>query len=754
MNWYNVKLILFREVRDQLRDRRTLFMIAVLPILLYPLLGMSFFQIAQFVRDEPTKVLVIGAPQAEGLPPLIEGNHFAQKIFHDTKLLVVKVADDRPAHGGPAPTNSTRSAAARRAVQSGRYDAALWFPTNFASRLDAFRATIHRRVALIGEASRRPDRRSPAESALPAAVPSREVPSPEAVYNTASDKSQIAYARLSEALRHWTEAVGRSNLEASGLPLFTAAPFELATADVADSARGRGSAVWAKLLPVLMLIWALTGAFYPAIDLCAGEKERGTLETLLCSPAERSEIVVGKLLTIILFSIITAVMNLVSVGITGAMLLGKLPGFGPPPLSAAIWLPIALLPVAALFGALSLALAAFARSTKEGQYYLMPLLLITMPLAVLSTTPGMELTLGDSLIPVTGVVLLLRCLLEGNYWPALRYAAPVIAVTLGGCLLAIRWAVDQFNSESVLFRESERLDFGLWVRHLLRDREATPTVAGAAFCGVVILLVRFFMGSALPIPGNFRGFALVTLVTQLVVVLTPALLMTIMLTNSPRQTLLWRVPPWKTIPAAVALAVAMHPVANWLQGLVNHLYPISDEVKSVLEKVLPESSSLWQMVLLVGVVPAICEELAFRGFILSGFRHVGHKWRAIVYSALFFGMTHAIFQQSLIASLLGVVLGLVAVQTGSLVPCVMFHMLHNSLALTASRVVPQLTSCCPLLKGLVVMGSDGDYAYHWPVVLIAAVLTGLILRWFNRLPFLKSREEQLQDAIDHGGSVL
>ena len=65
-----------------------------------------------------------------------------------------------------------------------------------------------------------------------------------------------------------------------------------------------------------------------------------------------------------------------------------------------------------------LALAALARSTTEGQYYLVPLLLVTMPLAVLPMAPGVELTLGNSLIPVTGVVLLLRSMIEGNYWPA------------------------------------------------------------------------------------------------------------------------------------------------------------------------------------------------------------------------------------------------------------------------------------------------------------------------------------------------
>ena len=64
MNWTNVRLILAREVRDQLRDRRTLFMIAVLPMLLYPLLGMSFFQVAQFLREQPTRVLVVDLPAA------------------------------------------------------------------------------------------------------------------------------------------------------------------------------------------------------------------------------------------------------------------------------------------------------------------------------------------------------------------------------------------------------------------------------------------------------------------------------------------------------------------------------------------------------------------------------------------------------------------------------------------------------------------------------------------------------------------
>ena len=92
----------------------------------------------------------------------------------------------------------------------------------------------------------------------------------------------------------------------------------------------------------------------------------------------------------------------------------------------------------------------------------------------------------------------------------------------------------------------------------------------------------------------------------------------------------------------------------------------ADQVVDDFEKALAGAPGLWQMILLLAVLPAVCEELAFRGFILSGFRHLGHKWRAIVYSALFFGLTHSVLQQSMVACVLGLVLGYLAVQSGSL----------------------------------------------------------------------------------------
>src|SRR4029079_13251029 len=150
-------------------------------------------------------------------------------------------------------------------------------------------------------------------------------------------------------------------------------PFHQRPQDIAPPSEQKGR-VWAKILPFVLFIWALTGAFYPAVDLCAGEKERGTLETLLSSPALRSEIVWGKLLTVMTFSVATALLNLTSLGVTAQYVVTQLTSMAStesmtslnfPPLPVVACMFAALLPMSALFSALCLACAAFARSTKE-----------------------------------------------------------------------------------------------------------------------------------------------------------------------------------------------------------------------------------------------------------------------------------------------------------------------------------------------------------------------------------------------------
>ena len=577
------------------------------------------------------------------------------------------------------------------------------------------------------------------------------VPSPEIIHSTANEKSELAFARLTGVLQRWSEQIGEDNLAQSGVPKLAARPFLVGSADVAD-VKHRGASLWARILPVLLLLWALTGAFYPAIDLCAGEKERGTLETLLCSPAGRTEIVLGKLLAIMLFSMITVMLNLLSMGITGWMVVAQMPGLGLPPPAAIAALAIALVPMSALFSTLCLALAAFARSTKEGQYYLMPLLCVALPLVLLPMSPSVDLTLGNSLIPVTGVVLLLRSVLEGNYWQAAQFSPVVIMVTVIACVLSIRWAVEQFNRETVLFHASERLDVGLWLRRLWSQRRPTPSVAAAAGCGTLILVVHFFVSVSVSPIGGMDDFVRTVLTSQLAVIAAPVLLLTVLLSRNTRQTLLLKRPPWLAVPAAALLAIALNPLSNVLQSVVRQLYPISDSVRPALERMqeLFHQADFSTLVLVIAVLPALCEELAFRGFILSGFRHLGHKWWAILFSALLFGLTHGVLQQSLLACLLGTILGFLAVQSGSILPGIIFHVVHNTLALANTRITPEMIPDAPPLRTLVTPIEGGGCLFAWPVALVGSLAAVLLLVWFARLQAPQSPEEELAAAIRRG----
>ncbi len=794
MNWSNVKLIWQREVRDQFRDRRTMFMIAVLPLLLYPLLGMSFMQVAQFLQDHPTRVLVVGWEPLADLPNLVEkgsvaGNqesklapgespggdaataktepvHFTTvwtkpddadaatsgaKKMAGANLAKLLDVDAQPAadflHGRD---KDALAAAARERMKNDNFDLVLYFPPDFAKRLDEFHRELANRAG-------RPE---------PAAPPLPTVPSPEIFHDSVKEKSQVALARVSQIVGGWQDAIGAKNLLDSNVPQSAGKPFEIEPQNLAE-AKQQQAAVWAKILPFVLLLWALTGAFYPAIDLCAGEKERGTLETLLCSPAQRSEIVAGKLGAVMLFSMATSILNLLSMGVTAWLVgptLGKLANDFPvgfPPLSAMLWLLAALVPASALFSALCLALAVFARSTKEGQYYLMPLILIAMPLMVLPLAPGVELTLGNSLIPLTGLILLLRKLLEGGVWDALRYIPPVALVTFICCRIAMRWAVDQFNKESVLFRESERWDFRLWVRHLWRDREPTPTLGMAMFCGVLILSGVFFLDFLLASWKHETASDLVRLiVVSQLAVLAPTVLLTFTLTRDPIRT--WRlglpcaagarpeisaewgrpvarVSAGVALLAAAVLAVVLQPFTLAAGTVLTQLFPVAQDVKqfdasfATLQTLPP-----WAPYLLIGLLPAVCEELAFRGFILSGLRHSGNKWRAIFVSSVFFALTHQILQQSMLTFCFGVVLGYLCVQTGSLWPGVVFHAIHNSLGWV----------CSVYGKRLEDMQTE-HATLCWFSLLLGIIAAGLILAWFGRLQYRRTDEEEISEAIKH-----
>jgi sodium transport system permease protein len=764
MSWRIIRLIYAREILDQFRDRRTVFMIAVLPLLLYPLLGMTVFQLSQFMRKHEARVVIVGAEQLEkvpNLPPLFEDGHFAPDTLGDPAWGERITLEFAPPESGKLIRDTTTKGLAQMGpdTESDRIssyltgngaDVVVVFPPDFAARLADLRKQLGEHKPVDAEATTQSNIRA--------------IPEPEILYNSSSDESRLTHMWLESILEQWRGQVTRQNLRESNVPVNITRPFTIKPLDIAAKQQ-RDAVLWSKILPFVLFVWALTGAFYPSIDLCPGEKERGTLETLLSSPALRAEIVWAKLLTIMTFSIATALLNLLSLGVTAQYVISQLRGiaeFGTgdslsfPSLIALFWLVVALIPMAALFSGLCLACAAFARSTKEGQYYFMPLFMITMPLMILPMAPGVELELGNCLIPVTGMVLLLRSLIEGHYAAALPYVLPVAGITFLCVLLAIRWAIELFQQESVLFRESERLDLRRWITHLVRDRRPTPRAAQAFTCVALIFVIQFFFHLAIsanvPAEPGFSYFALVIFISQVVSIALPAVFMTIVLTSRPWQTLLLdKFPSISSCVVALMLAGFLHPVGQQLAIWISQLYPVSDDVvasSQAMVKMLQMAPYAWLPFVLIAMLPAICEELAFRGFILSGFRHLGHKWWAIGLSAVFFGLAHTVLQQSLAAIVVGVVLGFLAIQTSSLVPCMLFHMTYNGLMFFSTQwteLAGDAVSKSPILRWVLTEAEPGQVSYSRPVVIVCALLAGCLLYWLGRLPYKQTEEERLQE---------
>lgn len=748
MDWKNVKLILARELKVQLRDRRTLFTVLVLPLLLYPLMGMAMLQVSQFSHQKSVKVWMAGAENLPAEPALLEGD----KISLDLLPLGPKKADIKI----EIDSNEEFLKFARQLLDSEKYPEGKQvvndFIQNELKKRGADLAVIVPNpitVPVVDETAADDETAAKAENGCDtndsaATGSTNAIDSVYVFRNSANDKSNMAAEQFGKVLGNWQKAIAFQVLAEKDVDLSTLGAVNSVHTDVADSDQ-KQAATWSKILPFIILIWSLTGAFYPAVDLCAGEKERGTFETLLSSPALRSEIAIAKLLTVMAFSMTTSLLNLLSMGFTGLFVVSRLsesmggdptamPMLGLPPVSCLFWLLLALVPISALFSAVALAAASFAKSSKEGQYYLVPLMMISMPLMMLPMTPAAKLDFGTSLIPVSGLMLMLRGLIEGQYAEVARYVGPVVAVTLGCCWLAIRWVVIQFNSESVIFRPSERFSVTVWIRKVFLERDI-PVVGHAILCGILILVAKFFVSMGASVPLDWFQFSKQAIVMLVATVALPAVLMAMFLSRDPMRSLRLRGCRAPVACAAVLAAICLHPAVMWLTNLVMAVYPASGDLafaETIMTAIFADAPGLWAILLVIALAPAVFEELAFRGFILSGCQSLGSNFKAILISSILFGLAHSILQQSIITFFLGCLIGFIAVRTKSLIPCILYHFIHNGISVCISLVNEETLLRYPMLQYFLTQSEDGGFEYLLVPAVAMSLIGGFLIFWFYR----------------------
>jgi sodium transport system permease protein len=650
----SIAWVVFRkELRETLRDRRTLVVMVAVPILLYPVLLVATEQFALMgirrIESVASQVGVAG-PASEDVLAFLAS---------DEDLELLDVSD---------PVESVRS--------------------------DYVGA-----VAVFGP--------------LPEGVATQTV---TVLYDAADERSQRARSVLAEALRNWDDTLLARRLAERGLPIEFAEPLVVADSSVAR-AEELGRYTLGRFLPLLLILMTLLGTFYPAIDMAAGEKERGTLETLLTAPVPPRQIVVGKFLAVALIGVVAAALNLASMLLTFQTGLFQLGGsldieFALPWPSVLIIF-ATLIPLAVLFASLFLGIALRSRSFKEAQTALTPVYLLVMLPALLPVFPGIGFTVALAAIPVAGLGLFFRELMAGS--PALAPSMVAVATTGLWAWAGLAFASVSFGREDVLFGGGDAHvetggGLGERLRRLLGPVSSTPSAVQAIGFIAAVAVLFFYLGFPLQAGLGERGLFL----SEWLLLLLPAFLFVRVAGFDVRETFSFRLPEGPKVAGALLLIAGAMPLGwflVWAQGFV---LPVPWDLLEGLEGlVTAESPSrlLWLLALLA-LTPAICEEAVFRGVLLAGIRGRASAVRVALVNGLLFGAFHLSFESAfrfLPTAWLGFILAWAVLSTRSIWVGVLMHFVNNgSIVLIAS--VPALRAWL----------EDGGEAPPW--VLLAPAL--------------------------------
>ena len=274
------------------------------------------------------------------------------------------------------------------------------------------------------------------------------------IYFKSSDLMSKAKKRINNALDQYKNKVVAERLLRFDIDKNLLEPLQIIDRDMSTKKETMGKAL-GGLVPYMLVIFIFLGAMYPAIDLGAGEKERGSLETLLSSPATKFEITVGKLMVVSLTGLVSGLISVV--GITAPMyFIDNIPDqikstvleiISPFMIISVIFL---MIPIAIFFASMLLSISFYARSFKEAQSLMGPLNIIIIVPLMLTLGPGIEIDHITALIPLINVGLLTKEILAGSVETI--YFIETLFSLLFFAAIGIRFSVYWFNKENTIFR--------------------------------------------------------------------------------------------------------------------------------------------------------------------------------------------------------------------------------------------------------------------------------------------------------------
>ncbi len=696
-----------KELREILRDRRTIVTLLLMPLLVYPLLSLGFQRMLLTSLDSSRQVRGVIAVRSQADFERVE------QMLQYGELLI----RDRPTPASP-PKKPAAAENAKLPLPEPRIEMTLTVRPNPEDDVAAGEADL---AVLV--------QRGPASAGRNSSLGPLRC---ELVSRAGSTLSQAALDYVQERLQAVNEFSVQQQLRSLGRKLQYPARLTRRTVRGPDAALSLTT-----LIPLILILMTITGAVYPAIDLTAGERERGTLEALMAAPVPRLGLLAAKYVAVVTVALLTAGANLLAMTVTlSATGLSELL-FGKSGMSLLVLGEIFALLIlfAGFFSAVLLALTSFARSFKEAQAYLIPVMLLSLAPGLISLTPGVEFNALLAVTPLLNIVLLARDLIEGGVDPTLATAA--VLTTALYALAAIGLAARVFGTDAILYGSEAS-----WSDLFRRPPRArpVPSVSGAMFCLALLFPGSFLLrGLLAQMPGDSLSSRLAFNGVSTVVLFAGFPLAAAIVQRLPlRDTFRLHGARPLAFGGAMLLGLSLWPMAHeiYLLNEVIGLRALSAEQLDYAQKLLaalPEVP-LWLVLAVLAVAPAICEEFLFRGYVLRALLAATSERNSIVISAVLFGIFHVLTTDALAAgrllpsTFLGLILGWVAWRTASAVPGMLLHACHNGLLLTLGYYRDELSA-----RGWGVQ-EQAHMPAAWLATAAIGVIVGLSLVWKKPKP--------------------
>jgi sodium transport system permease protein len=660
-----IRLVFFKEFLEALRDYRTVVPMVVMSLAMGPIITLAMPKIAwsqaRAIIHDQYKVALVG--KSKLIASQIVRNH------------LMKLTDI-----GPLP--------AQAAVDMGFIDAAIVTPPDFDQVIENNFDTAQKI---------------------------------DIEYNGTRAKSSLARLFLTT----WTNGLNHvllgRRMKKLGIEL-EPPPYIHANEISPETPFGVASPFLQVILTCILMMMALLGVIYPALDAITGERERQTLEPLLMTQAERGELFTGKLLTVASTSYISVLLTLAGFFVSQffqaavlhmpAMLADSFPMRVIFPWPCFVLTAIVMLPLCITLAAAALMFASYAKTIQQGQGYFLPLMLVAlMPLPVVMIGT-VHLNAAISAMPFLNAVVAFNDILCG--YVDFLWLSVTAVVSVAFCYLVVQLVSPLLAREDLLFgvedSPARRFAAGDYRRELF-------------FLFVMVFLLMFYLSQVLVLNYHLWGVAL----TQILVVLLPALIFVHYWLRLPLSTVINLSAPrggLTTIVATVLMAPMTIAVSSLFVFLQSKLLPGTEALNKILAKALGIGDEpLLALILVIGVLPGICEELLFRGVVLSLLPKRYSQTKLVVIVGTLFGAFHLSILRFLPTASMGALLTFVRLRAGSLWPTMLLHCLHNSLSVVLAKYMP------------------GDPA---PWMYVAGIASGLVGLWL--LMRVTAIESTLADA--------